>query len=152
MTQSNTFLQALTDIQGLEGCPNLSRLWLTENEVSVIQGLDHCLQLRELYLYSNHISCIEGLGNLNNLEVLACTAASTCLALLCLLAPEPNLLLHNHLSPAPYSSSEISLEALYRQLHTVMLYMLLTKSVGKLTAQSVSLKLCFPASSVLISL
>ena len=86
VTYSNAFLQALIDIQGLEGCPNLSRLWLTENEIMVIQGLDHCLQLQHLYLYSNHISCIEGLDNLTNLEVLACLALSTSLAALCLLA------------------------------------------------------------------
>lgn len=82
VVRSNTLLQALTDIQGLEGCPNLSQLWLTENEISVIQGLDHCLQLRQLYLYSNHISYIEGLDNLTKLEVSLCTESSTSLALL----------------------------------------------------------------------
>lgn len=75
-------LQAVTDIQGLEGCPNLEQLWLTENEITDIRGLGQCLQLRRLYLYSNHISCIEGLDNLNNLEVLICTAL---LVVLCLL-------------------------------------------------------------------
>ena len=132
ITKSNIMLQAITDIQGLEGCPNLSRLWLTENEISVIQGLNHCLQLRQLYLYSNHISCIEGLDNLSNLEVLACTALSSCLASLCLLAPQTMMLLHSQLLPFLHNKIVISLETLHpRQLFTVLLLLLLAIFISK---------------------
>ena len=61
--------QAVCKIEGLEACPSLEQLWLTENEIQVIEGLDQSVQLRRLYLYSNHISRIQGLDSLCRLEV-----------------------------------------------------------------------------------
>ena len=61
--------QAVSKIEGLEGCPCLEQLWLNENEIKAIQGLDLCPQLRRLYLYSNRITAIQGLGALHKLEV-----------------------------------------------------------------------------------
>jgi Leucine-rich repeat (LRR) protein len=62
-------LQRIERIEGLQGCPNLKKLWLIENRISVIENLDPCTGLQELYLTSNRITDIGGLDALVSLQV-----------------------------------------------------------------------------------
>lgn len=61
--------QRIERIEGLQGCPNLKKLWLVENRISVIENLDPCTGLQELYLTSNKITNIAGLDSLVSLQV-----------------------------------------------------------------------------------
>lgn len=61
-------------MEGLHGCPLLSRLWLTENRISELQGLGAASGLRELYLTSNRITAMRGLEQLSQLKVCAVCA------------------------------------------------------------------------------
>lgn len=62
--------QSIIEIEGLEDCKKLQKLWLMENYIERIQGLEALQQLREVYLYTNKITKIEGLSTLTKLEVL----------------------------------------------------------------------------------
>lgn len=73
-------LQRIEKIEGLQGCPNLKKLWLIENQISVVENLEPCTGLQELYLTSNKITEIKGLDNLANLKVnavLVCSSSSS---------------------------------------------------------------------------
>lgn len=60
---------AITKIEGLDGCPRLQRLWLYGNRISVIENLEGVPGLRELFLQDNKISVVSGVGHLVNLQV-----------------------------------------------------------------------------------
>lgn len=57
-------------IEGLEWCPLIERLWISECNLRVIEGLDKCSKLRLLNLDSNRITRIQNLGNCTALETL----------------------------------------------------------------------------------
>lgn len=62
-------LQRIEKIEGLQGCPNLKKLWLIENRKPVVENLESCTGLQELYLTSNKITDIRGLDDLASLKV-----------------------------------------------------------------------------------
>lgn len=72
--------QRIERIEGLQGCPNLKKLWLVENRISVIENLHPCTGLQELYLTSNKITDIAGLDSLVSLEVRAAQHSNLLLA------------------------------------------------------------------------
>ncbi|KAM9294045.1 leucine-rich repeat-containing protein 9 [Gastrophryne carolinensis] len=62
--------QMIESISGLESCPLLQELWITECQITQIEGLHECRHMKRLFLYSNNISVIGCLENLKQLEVL----------------------------------------------------------------------------------
>lgn len=62
-------MQDIREIECLEVCVHLEKLYLVENSIRKIKGLDHLRSLKELYLYSNRITKIENLQTLTQLEV-----------------------------------------------------------------------------------
>ncbi len=60
----------IATISGIEACPLLEVVNLSQNWIERIEGLTSLPQLRELYLANNRIKRIEGLEDLKNLEVL----------------------------------------------------------------------------------
>jgi Leucine-rich repeat (LRR) protein len=62
---------SLNVISGLDKCPKLKRLWLTECPLKQVTGLERCLQVQELYLSGNNFTSIgTGLSTLTNLTTL----------------------------------------------------------------------------------
>lgn len=61
--------QDISELEGLEECLQLEKLWLSENQLVEIKGLSQLVNLRELYLHSNRIRKIQGLDTLKRLEV-----------------------------------------------------------------------------------
>ncbi|KAI9104748.1 hypothetical protein DFS34DRAFT_575701 [Phlyctochytrium arcticum] len=62
--------QDIDEIEALEACPSLEKLWICETGVTRIKNLQHLTELRELYLYGNRIQRIEGLDYCQKLEKL----------------------------------------------------------------------------------
>ncbi|KAF5890679.1 leucine-rich repeat-containing protein 9-like, partial [Clarias magur] len=62
--------QNVSTIQGLENCPLLRELWVSECRLTEISGLQKCVQLHKLFLYDNKIREIRELESLINLNVL----------------------------------------------------------------------------------
>jgi hypothetical protein len=62
-------LQDINEIENLEGCQALEKLYLVENRIRRIRGLESLRNLKELHLYSNRIAKIENLEALEKLEV-----------------------------------------------------------------------------------
>jgi len=61
----------LKEIIGLDKCPKLNSLWLTECPLERVSGLERCISLKSLYLSGNHFSKIGGgLSTLTNLTTL----------------------------------------------------------------------------------
>ncbi|XP_046860865.1 leucine-rich repeat-containing protein 9-like [Xenia sp. Carnegie-2017] len=60
----------LRKIQGLEPLVQLEELWICETNVENINGLENCSMLKRLYLYDNAISKIDNLSSLKRLEIL----------------------------------------------------------------------------------
>ena len=60
----------VTRIHSLDCCYRLTRLWLSECELTEIQGLQECRMLQLLNLDGNRIRRIQGLENLHNLQQL----------------------------------------------------------------------------------
>ncbi|MEW5304785.1 MAG: hypothetical protein WDW36_007372 [Sanguina aurantia] len=91
--------QDICELEGLEECLQLEKLWLSENQLAEIKGLTRLVNLRELYLHSNRIRRIQGLDTLSQLEVLWLT--DNCIATLEGLSRLPALrelqLARNHL-------------------------------------------------------
>lgn len=57
-------------VDGLDACPMLESLWITECSLTRIQGLSNCTRLKNLHLSTNNISRIENIFMLTELEVL----------------------------------------------------------------------------------
>ncbi|KAJ3411055.1 Leucine-rich repeat-containing protein 9 [Chytridiales sp. JEL 0842] len=62
--------QDISEIEGLDDCTGLRKLWICEARIRVIKGLDNLINLKELFLYSNRIKKIDGLDKLEKLEKL----------------------------------------------------------------------------------
>jgi hypothetical protein len=62
-------VQDIVELEGLQACQNLQRLWVVESKVERIGGLDQLQKLTQLFLYSNQIAKIEHLEQLTTLEV-----------------------------------------------------------------------------------
>ncbi|KAH9154748.1 hypothetical protein AeRB84_003209 [Aphanomyces euteiches] len=60
----------IATIEGINACPFLETLHITECSLMRIQNLDNCTKLTQLNLSSNHLEKIEGLSFLSALEVL----------------------------------------------------------------------------------
>ncbi|KAG1695276.1 hypothetical protein DVH05_020655 [Phytophthora capsici] len=60
----------ICELEGLEKCPNLEKLCVTECGLTRIMNLDKCTELRQLNLSSNKIRKLENLDALVNLETL----------------------------------------------------------------------------------
>eukprot|EP00936_MAST-01D_sp_MAST-1D-sp1_P002182 g2182.t1 len=65
---------ALTRIEGLDGCPRLQKLWLFSNRIAKLEGLHGCPELRELWVQDNRLRSLHGLSSLSSLQVLALAA------------------------------------------------------------------------------
>ncbi|XP_053357223.1 leucine-rich repeat-containing protein 9 [Clarias gariepinus] len=61
--------QNVSSIQGLDNCPLLRELWVSECRLTEISGLQKCVQLQKLFLYDNKIREIRELESLTNLRV-----------------------------------------------------------------------------------
>lgn len=48
-------IQGITEIEGLDRCKQLEKLFLQQNKIEVIKGLSKLTSLRQLYLGSNQI-------------------------------------------------------------------------------------------------
>lgn len=61
----------LTEINGLDKCPKLNKLWMTECPLKQVSGLERCLHLQSLYLNGNKFTTIgTGLSTLTKLTTL----------------------------------------------------------------------------------
>eukprot|EP00644_Phytophthora_capsici_P004087 jgi/Phyca11/131523/e_gw1.107.73.1 len=60
----------ICELEGVEKCPNLEKLCVTECGLTRIMNLDKCTELRQLNLSSNKIRKLENLDALVNLETL----------------------------------------------------------------------------------
>ena len=63
--------QNVTKIECLKNCLQLRELWICETGVEKIDGLEQCKKLQHLYLYGNRISRIENIQHLNRLKTLS---------------------------------------------------------------------------------
>jgi hypothetical protein len=58
-------------VDGLEGCPNLDRLWLHSNRITDARGVAPCTHLRELWVQMNEIVDLGAFRSLAHLQTLA---------------------------------------------------------------------------------
>ena len=65
---------ALTRIEGLDGCPRLQKLWLFSNRIAKLEGLHGCPDLRELWVQDNRLRSLHGVSSLSSLQVLGLAA------------------------------------------------------------------------------
>ena len=63
--------QNVIKIDCLKNCIHLRELWICETAVEKIEGLEQCKKLQHLYLYGNRISRIENILHLNRLKSLS---------------------------------------------------------------------------------
>lgn len=63
-------IQGITEIEGVDKCRFLERIFLQQNQIEQIRLLDRVPQLKHLYLGSNKIKKIRGLEKCVNLEKL----------------------------------------------------------------------------------
>ena len=63
--------QNVSRIECLTSCLQLRELWICETGVEKIEGLEQCKKLQHLYLYGNRISRIENIQHLNRLKTLS---------------------------------------------------------------------------------
>eukprot|EP00347_Sterkiella_histriomuscorum_P010771 403374981 len=60
----------ITNIQNLQNCIQLEKIFLYTNQIKKIQGLDNNLTLKELHLQGNLIKKVENISRLVSLEIL----------------------------------------------------------------------------------
>ena len=63
--------QNVKKIECLKSCTNLRELWVCETAVDKIEGLEQCKKLQHLYLYANGIHRIENIQQLTKLKTLS---------------------------------------------------------------------------------
>ena len=63
--------QNVKKIECLKSCTNLRELWICETAVEKIEGLEQCKKLQHLYLYANVIARIENIQQLTKLKTLS---------------------------------------------------------------------------------
>lgn len=61
--------QSIVEMENMEPCKRMEKLFLIENKIQAIKGVDHMTNLTQLHLYSNCITRIENLGTLVQLQV-----------------------------------------------------------------------------------
>lgn len=60
--------QGLLEIEGIEKCHYLERIWLTSNLIEQVACLDKLKRLKELYLSDNRLVTMKGFGKCFSLE------------------------------------------------------------------------------------
>ena len=63
-------MQNVTTLDGLQGCPDLTQLWVCNTGLTSMSGIEHCPSLEKVALYGNQISRLDAraLGKLTSLR------------------------------------------------------------------------------------